>query len=720
MIDLSNLNERQKEAVITTEGPVMVMAGAGSGKTKVLTTRIAYIIDELGIYPQDILAVTFTNKASNEMKERIGRILDINTKSMWVSTFHAFASRLLRMEIDNLYPYTRYFNIIDEDDALKIIKGIIKEKNINYSARNIKNAISSEKNGNPISTKDKEFFYAYKAVMEDYNKHLENENLLDFDDLILKTIELFKKNPSILRKYQEKFQYILVDEFQDTNSLQYDLMYMLAAKYHNIFVVGDDFQSIYSFRGAKIENINKFRRDYIESKLILLEKNYRSTTQILDLANDVIKNNPNQIKKTMYSNGIDGKKPLFYRTASDNAEAQYVVDEITKMHQNGSPYSDFAIMYRSNFISRKFEDALVKSHIPYVIYGGMSFFQRAEIKDIIAYLRLIVNTDDDFSFERIINTPKRGIGNSFIDKLKSIKEEKSNNLFAGNDNVTSLFSAIDFYQGSGKGYTNLKQFKEDILVLKGQIENESLTKLVDHILDDLGYDSYLKEDEETYDDRIQNVKEFKSALREVEKESTEETNELKLLSYLSDLALRTDHDNSSDKDAVILTTYHQAKGLEFDTVFMVATEEGIFPSIQDFLKEEIEEERRIFYVGVTRAKNNLYITCANQRYQYGNIVENSESRFIDELDRRLYDNYYEILKAKRKEKEKTKLEELKNKINKDNSKDKISWNLGDKINHKAFGDGMIVAINGNKLNVAFASPIGVKTIAANFPGIKKI
>ena len=705
-MDLSGLNSRQYEAVTTTEGPVMVMAGAGSGKTKVLTTRISYLISELGIDKDSILAVTFTNKAANEMKERISKILDINAKSMWVATFHSFAARLLRIEIDKLPPYTKYFNIIDDDDSLKIIKEIIKGLGfVTYPAKDIKKAISNYKNFVGYKIQDTMKAKEVNAVYALYEKRLQNENLLDFDDLIIKTIELFKNNPAILEKYQNKFQYILVDEFQDTNELQYNLMKLLANKHKNIFVVGDDFQSIYSFRGAKIENINKFRKEYLNHKLILLEQNYRSTEEILNLANNVIEKNPNQIKKVMFSSNKNGIKPTLYSAFTSYDEIMYVCDKIQKLKLQGDNYSDMAIMYRANHISRGFEEQLIKYHIPYKIYGGLSFYARAEIKDMIAYLRLLINPNDDFSFKRVVNNPKRGVGNSILEKLNDVSEAKD----------VSLFEAINYYEGKGAGANGLKTFKMIIDSITATLDNVKLADLIDIILEETGYKDELErtEDSDAFDERIKNIKEFKSQLKDTDEE-LEGSNSEKLLTLLSDLALKTNNDDNNDGNSVILTTYHQAKGLEFKDVFMVATEEGIFPSQNSFLEEEIEEERRICYVGVTRAKQNLFITYCNHRRVFGYDTDMEPSRFVQEMNKDLFEDK----KPKKTFVSNTIIPPKKTEIAK--ASDNCDLKTGDKINHKAFGDGIIVAKDDMTITVAFKQEVGIKKLKADHPSIRKL
>ncbi len=704
-MDLSGLNKSQLEAVKTTEGPVMVMAGAGSGKTKVLTTRISYLIGELGVPLDNILAVTFTNKAANEMKERISKILNINAKGMWVSTFHSFSSRLLRLEIDKMPPYTKYFNIIDDDDSLKIVKEIMKEMGDLYtSPKEMRNLISKSKNFLDFKIKDIDRRTEFHKVFDLYEARLKKDNLLDFDDLIIKTIELLTKFPNVLEKYQHKFQYILVDEFQDTNELQYKLMKLLSAKHKNIFVVGDDFQSIYAFRGAKLENINKFQRDFIGTKLILLEQNYRSTKEILNLANNVIINNPNQIKKTMFSENNFGSKPKIYSAYSSYDEIMYVCDKIKELVLDGDSYSDIAIMYRANHISRGFEEQLMKYRIPYKIYGGLSFFSRAEIKDMIAYLRLLIFNDDNFSFKRVVNNPKRGIGKSILDKLELIANESN----------LSLYDAIPYYKGKGQGASGLVEFKTIIDSIKATIENYKLPDLIDVLLDETGYkdELYRTEDEEVAEDKLNNIKEFKSILKDTDEESLD-SNVIKLQGLLGDLALRTNNDDNNDGNSVILTTYHQAKGLEFKDVFMVANEEGIFPSSNTVTDEEIEEERRICYVGITRAKKRLFLTYCNHRRIFGYDTDMSPSRFIDEMDKSLLDDNKvrkaPVVNYNKPIEKKTVVESNNNDI----------INVGDKVNHKSFGDGVVVAKDGMVITVAFKAEFGIKKLKADHPSIRK-
>ena len=715
---LTNLNPAQRLAVTTTEGPVMVMAGAGSGKTKVLTTRISYIIKELKVIPSKILAVTFTNKAALEMKKRVADMLDINTDYMWVSTFHSFCARLLRMEIDAMPPYNKKFNILDEDDSLKIVKKIIEDLDFDtdYKPKVIRELISKSKNFKNYSIRDPRLLNIFTIVNQKYEERCKEENLLDFDDLIIKTIELFNKNPNILEKYQNQFDYVLVDEFQDTNAMQYDLMTLLARRNRNIFVVGDDFQSIYSFRGAKIENIMKFQTEYKDYTLILLEENYRSTTQILDLANNIILKNPNQIKKIMFSNKKVGPLPKYYRATSSYDETIFVINKILEGIRKGKNYSDFAIMYRANSISRSFEDQLVKNKIPYTIYGGLSFFSRAEIKDMSAYLRLLIHPDDDFSFDRVVNVPKRKIGKKILENLKIKAYEKT----------LPLYDAIDHYSGNGIAADNLRNFKSTLDEIRDKIEDLSLPGILKEIYDKTGYDDEIRKDMDSYQDRLDNIQEFSSVLKETEEEYEDLglTHFEMLENLLFDLSLRSEHDDIKSDESVRLTTFHQAKGLEFDTVFMVAMEEEIFPGINISSNEDLEEERRICYVGITRAKNELYLTNAENRMRFGKTEYMVPSRFISEMDSKLYENLRGSKPKPRvnlgtsttfasftyKKEEKKKEEVVSD----------ISYKIGDKINHKAFGDGLVVQVSGSTITVAFKAPYGVKVLNGNHPSIRKI
>ena len=692
-MDLSSLNDNQRLAVTTTEGPVMVMAGAGSGKTKVLTTRIAYLINECAIPKENILAVTFTNKAANEMKERISNLIDDETANMWISTFHSFCSRILRYEITKL-GYTRFFSIVDEEDSLKIIKEIVKENDLDEEPKYLKKMISHKKNNGKVIIKNPIKKDIFDRTYDLYNDYLKNNNLLDFDDLLLKTIELFEDFPNVLEYYQKFFQYILVDEFQDTNEIQYKLMMMLAFRHTNLFVVGDDFQSIYAFRGAKIENIHKFLDDYKTTKLILLEKNYRSTTEILNLANEIIRHNPNQIEKTLTSNNKKGKLPLYRTFDRDYEEVNFIIDRIKKLLLNGFKYKDIAVIYRANYLSRIFEDKLLQCQIPYKIYGNISFYARAEIKDITAYLKLIINPNDDFAFQRVVNVPKRKVGPTTILKLKELQ----------NDNHKSLFEEIDLVDHAG-----LKNFKKTILKLQEEFEHlEDNSKIIDIIVTETGYFEELKRlnDEEVAEDKKNNVLEFKSLIKQYEFHTDNKLEALEEMLY--DMALKSEHDDATDEDSITLSTYHQVKGLEFEAVFLVALEERIFPSINAITNEDIEEERRVFYVGVTRAKSKLYLTNVKDRMLFGGHTRMIPSRFIDEIDEKFYTDGKKPTAARKKK--------VVNTIDSGGS----GFSAGDIINHEKFGFGVLIKVMGDEADIAFKAEFGIKHLKLNHPAIKVI
>lgn len=708
MQEIESLNERQKEAVLQTEGPVMVMAGAGSGKTRVLTLRIAHLINDCSVSPLSILAVTFTNKAAREMKERVQNYVECNTSKMWISTFHSMCARILRMEIDNLPPYNKNYTTIDEEDSVKIISDIIKDFNIDSKKTTPKAAkavISSFKNDMISSINDN----SIKRIYNEYQNRLRHDNLLDFDDLILVTIDLFTSNPSILRHYQDKFSYIMVDEFQDTNSPQYKLIKLLGYNHTNVFIVGDQDQSIYSFRGAKVENIDRFVSDFVGAKIIMLEQNYRSTKPILNAANEVIKNNTNRYKKNLFTIADKGELPGYYHADSSYDEVMFVIDKIKELKQKGYNYNDFAIIYRANFVSRNFEDMFVRYNIPYVIYGGLSFFQRKEIKDMVAYLR-VITSKDDFSLKRIINEPKRKIGPAMLERLQE----------AADKNLTCLFDAIDFLPKSGQGYTSLIDFKFTILELYESLIDESkdITNIIDVILDKTGYYKMLKDEGETGKDRLENIKEFKTVLKEAD-EFYEGSRVEKLEALLQELALKTNLDDKDESiDKVKMMTYHQAKGLEYPVVFLVAFEEGIFPSANSFSLKELEEERRICYVGITRAKERLYITNARVRMLFGQTRMSEPSRYIKEIGANNFNNLKQtpkVFATKKEEKPKTSISNIKEVVKTD-----LEFKVGDKINHKAFGDGTVVEVNGDIISVIFSSNFGKKKLMANHPSIRKI
>ena len=692
-MDLSVLNENQKEAVVTTEGAVMVLAGAGSGKTRVLTHRIAYLISELGIDPTNILAVTFTNKAAREMKERVANILDMKVDHLWISTFHSFCARFLRKEIKCLGTYRNDFIIIDEEDAMKILKEEMKDKNFSYTPKDAMYLISLAKNQESLPKMEDDERGEFETIYSLYQNRLLKDNLLDFDDLILLTVEILEKFPPVLNKYQKLFQYIMIDEFQDTNKLQYRLVNLLTNT--NIFIVGDINQSIYSFRGARVENVYSFKSEY-KPKIIKLEKNYRSTSMILDIANDVICKNSSFLNMHLYTDNDKGSKAEFYHADSNYGEVIHIVNEIRKLKNQGYQYKDMAILYRVNSLSLNFENEFVKANIPYVIYGGVGYYERREVKDVIAYLRLIINQDDNFSFKRIVNVPRRKVGNKLIETLESYS--------VGYD--CSLFDSIKYVNNA-----SLNSFKTMILELKEKLEKETLVNFLSLVIKDTGYLAMLEADEE--EDRIDNVMELKSIMKDIS-ESYEGSNKEKLSAFLMDLALRTDVDNVTEgDDKVKLMSFHQSKGLEYKVVFMPAMEQGIFPSFRSLGNQsEAEEERRICYVGITRAQEKLYFSMAHNRRMYGKDNVGFASEFMKNIKpERLIEFGFNIKP------------QVTNTIIKPTVKvekrDDTSIKVGDRIMHKVFGKGIVVKCDGDKITVAFKQEFGIKTLMANHPSITR-
>ena len=688
---LDGLNKEQIKAVKNIEGPMLVMAGAGSGKTKVLTTRIAYMIDK-GIDPYNILAITFTNKAANEMKERIINLIGDKAKMMQISTFHSFGLTIIKKyyEYVNL---SKNFTIIDSDDALALIKKLVKDLGYDpkhYSPKTIRNKISSAKN--ELMSPDEldkftcnELDSVVVSIYRKYQDRLLANNSVDFDDLLLLPIRIFKTHPEVLKLYQEEYKYILIDEYQDTNEVQYILTKMLSAKYKNICVVGDQDQSIYGFRGSNYRNILNFEKDYPNALVIMLEENYRSTKTILGAANNIIANNKNRRDKNLWTSNEVGDKITSKRCMDEKDEAAYVVSEINKLISSGVSHSEIAILYRTNAMSRNIEENMLGENIPYKIVGSFYFYNRREIKDLISYLRLIYNTSDDISLSRIINVPKRKIGLKTLEKisLKAINENKS------------MFDAIE----SGKEL----EFKKLILELIKDSEEMSLTELVDDILDKTGIKKEL-ESENTIESiaRLENLEEFKSITLNFENRY----GIISLEDFLNEISLVSDIEEAKDnKDVVTMMTVHAAKGLEFDYVFLVGMEENLFPhsrSLND--NSELEEERRLCYVAVTRAKKKLYITSVNSRLLYGLDNHNPKSRFIGEISDEYLDDIKIINSGKNK------------KISIDNT---ISYTLGEKIRHDDFGDGVIVGIDKMVLTIAFKFPYGIKKIIKGHSSITK-
>ncbi|AWI07018.1 DNA helicase PcrA [Clostridium drakei] len=634
------LNKEQYEAAVQVNGPLLILAGAGSGKTRVLTHRIAHMIKDLNIYPSKILAITFTNKAASEMKDRVRSLIGNEADNMWVSTFHSSCVRILRREIDKL-GYNKNFAIYDTYDQKILIKQCMDELNINdddITDREIINKIGEQKD-NLISPdkykKENEGNYRLNKIADAYilyQKRLKSNNALDFDDLIYKTVELFKKNQEVLDFYQRKFQYIMVDEYQDTNKSQYELVKLLAATHRNICVVGDDDQCIYAWRGADIRNILGFEKDYPEAKVIKLEQNYRSKGNILKAANDVIKNNAERKRKVLRTENEDGERIKIYRAYSDMEEANYVASQIRKITKdNGKKYKDFAVLYRTNAQSRTFEDIFMKSNIPYRIIGGLKFYDRKEIKDILAYLKFVNNPLDDVSLRRIINVPKRSIGDATVKKVQEFANSMEECMYSVLLDIEQVPSIPT------RGTTSIKKFVSLINSFIRSKDEITVSSLIKEILDTTGYLEELKDSKDIDAlSRIENLKELVSAA--VEFESTSEDKSLS--AFLEKVTLVSDIDNfNEDADTAVMMTVHSAKGLEFPVVFMVGMENGIFPgsqSLNDF--SEMEESRRLCYVGITRAKEQLYMTSAEQRRVFGRTVSYSESDFIGEISKDLKEN----------------------------------------------------------------------------------
>lgn len=691
-MNLDSLNKQQLEAVLYNDGPLLVLAGAGSGKTRVLTTKIAYLINELNVDPYNILAITFTNKAANEMKERVKKLLGIDTYNMQISTFHSFGVSILRKHYDKV-GFERNFTILDSDDSLTVIKKILKEQNLDpkvYNPKAIRNKISSAKNEliDPDSYSkyvNNDYDEIVLNVYRSYQNKLLRNNSMDFDDLLILPIKLLRDNPSVLESYQERFKYILVDEYQDTNQAQYILVKMMSAKYKNICVVGDESQSIYSFRGANYKNILNFEKDYKNAKVILLEENYRSTGYILDVANDIIKNNINKKDKKLWTNKGRGNKVKYYQALNEKDEAEYVVKKIKELIINGVNKSEIAVLYRTNAQSRNIEEALLKENIPYKVVGSLFFYKRKEIKDLISYLKLIYNSNDDTSLIRIINTPKRGIGLRTIEKLE--ETARLNN--------TSIYESIS----SGKEL----EFKKLIEELKESEKNLSLTELIDKVLEKSGLIEELKQEESLEADiRIENLNEFKSITKGFE----ETYGIVSLQAFLEEISLVSDvEEYNNNTDLVTLMTIHSAKGLEFENVFIIGLEEGLFPHTNSLSShEEIEEERRLAYVAITRAKKNLELINAKKRMLYGMESMNQPSRFINEIN------------EENLEQEKNKNVIVKNDLINENEE----YQIGEKVKHDLYGTGVVVSIKDKTIDVAFSFEYGIKTFIKGHKVIKKI
>lgn len=748
---LKGLNPQQQEAVETTEGPLLVVAGAGSGKTSVLTRRIAYLVEEKGVAPWNILAITFTNKAATEMKERVQKLLGPAGQDVWMSTFHALCVRILRRDADKI-GYSRNFSIADSSEQVTLIKHIEKDLNINpkqYNPRAILSAISNAKNDllNPkdfeAASGNRPFDQIVSEIYKEYQKRLGQDQIMDFDDLIMQTLVLFQKDKATLHYYQNKFRYLLVDEYQDTNEAQYQLCRLLAAQYSNVCVVGDGDQSIYGWRGANMENILNFEKDYKDKGVhtVKLEQNYRSTGHILSAANAVIKNNQNRKSKRLWTDQGSGEKITYYRAQSDVDEAIFVISKITEAVKAGKrDYKDFAILYRTNAQSRGFEESLVKSNIPYQIVGGHKFYDRKEIKDILAYLKLVANTSDSMSFNRIVNVPKRGIGAATVDKLLTFANERG-------IGVGDALSNLELVPVSAAASKKLADFNAKLVdcVAYAQDTSHTVTGLTEKILEDFGYTDALKK-EKTLESasRLENLDEFLTVTKRFDDNFEADDDESLLINdFLSEVTLLSDQDDiEDDGNQVTLMTLHAAKGLEFPVVFLVGMEDGIFPLSRAMLEEDqLEEERRLAYVGITRAREKLYLTNAFSRTMYGKTTSNPASRFVQEIKPEDLETEYAggVRKANTNSFTSTNSVPFFNKGERAKSQvytaktatkasgaigaEKQGWNVGDQVTHKAWGKGVVVKVNGTgedmELDIAFEAK-GIKRLLAAFAPIKKV
>lgn len=699
-MDINSLNDKQKEALLETEGPLLILAGAGSGKTKVVTSKIAYLIEELDVPSWKILAITFTNKAASEMKERVKNLIDKDVDSMWIGTFHSICVRILRKNIE-LLGYKSSFTIYDRDDQNTVIKEAIADLDLNkdvFKPRAVISEISNIKNKgiSPIEfiEENKSDYYLNKIgyIYDLYQKKLKQNNALDFDDLLIKTVELLRENPEIRDFYTNKYEYVFVDEYQDTNGIQYELIKLISGKNPNLTVVGDNDQSIYKWRGADINNILNFEKDFPGAKIVKLEQNYRSSQNILNVANKVIKNNSTRIEKNLWTSRDDGNKVIYREFPHSNEEEYAVINKIASLRYKGEEFKDMAILYRTNAQSRGFEEALVREAIPYKIVGGLKFYDRMEVKDVLAYLRVLNNPDDNVSLARIINKPRRGIGDTSLADMVDYAEKNNISLY---NVVTNIENYEDLNLRSIK---NIKNFGSILKILRERVNELSVGKLFEEVLFESGYVEDLKS-QKTIEakTRIENIEELHSNIMEYDREGVE------LAEYLNTLSLLSDVDKTAEESGVNLMTMHSAKGLEFNTVFLVGLEEGLFPTsraLED--EEEIEEERRLCYVGVTRARDTLFISSCRTRSQYGKLTPAKRSRFIEEMG-----DTIEIIEDKSRNlvevrdyaeennrgfRKTTKFSgvDTSRKETSNNKNTLIDVKVGDKVKHKIFGVGMIV------------------------------
>lgn len=728
---LRNLNNEQKEAVNTTDGPILILAGAGSGKTTVLTRKIAYLIENKLASEFDILAFTFTNKAANEMKDRVSRLLEKNVDHMWIGTFHSICSRILRRNIEKI-GYKQNFTIYDTQDSKQLVKQIMKDLKIDekfLSIAEVIYVISDSKNNfvKPTELLEKAFYEKQRntaQIYEEYEKRKKANNALDFDDLIIKTISLLKKDDETLNYYANKFKYVFVDEYQDTNKAQYELIKLFTKVHGNICVVGDSDQSIYSWRGADISNILNFEKDFKKAKVILLEQNYRSTTKILDSANALIKNNIERKEKNLWTDNSVGEKPVYRNSSSEYEEASDIVLKIQQMQHKGYDLSEMAILYRTNAQSRVLEEKLMENHISHKIVGGLKFYDRREVKDILAYVQFIANPDDNLSLRRIINLPKRGIGDTTVNNLEFFANQTNQSMF------DAIFDDAISNELSKGAVTKLRNFAYEMQSFINLIDDYLVTDLVEEIYEKSGYKKMLESSKKIEDaSRIENIGQLITAVAEFERTHEDAT----VYDYLQNVNLLSDTDKTEDSNGISLMTIHAAKGLEYDVVFLAGMEDGLFPSLRTIEEGGLEEERRLCYVAITRAKQRLFISSASTRTMYGRSSYTKRSRFIDEIIEYLdeekpkvqetqsisYDDIFDSFEMKR-ERIRQEIQEKKKRFEDSLN---MKFNIGNTVMHKKFGKGMVISItekdDGDELLVNFEKA-GLKKLDAKLAKLKKI
>lgn len=730
----ANLNDRQKEAVNCTEGPLLITAGAGSGKTKVLTCRIAHLL-ELGVAPYRILAITFTNKAAREMKERVQKLVGVQADKIWLSTFHSFCAKLLRFELDGFHGYNRNFTIYDSSDQLVLMKDCLKDMNLDdkhFPPRSVLAAISAGKNmlldEKAFAQQAGDFHQQQIAkVYELYQKKLRDNNALDFDDLLMLAVQLLQENAAVREKYQSRFQYLLVDEYQDTNHAQYVLTKILAARWRNICVVGDADQSIYAWRGADIRNIMDFNRDYPDATNIKLEQNYRSTKTILQAANAVIENNEDRPKKVLWTENPGGQKVIHYHAQTEYDEADYVAGVIKNRHEiEGEAYGDMAILFRTNAQSRVLEEKLMLQGIPYTMVGGTKFYDRKEIKDVLAYLRLLYNPEDSLSLTRIINVPKRNIGATTLEHVADYAEEQGISLF-------EALSETEELPVTKRAKTALENFSALILDLLGQVEEKDVLSLMETVIQETGYGNMLDQ-EAARDPQGESRKENVGQLLNVAKEYLDSNPDGNLQDFLENVALVSDVDSFEENESkVTLMTLHAAKGLEFPVVFLVGLDEGLFPHSRTLMDPaQIEEERRLAYVGITRAERQLYVTNASTRTMYGRVSAYLPSRFLEEIPHELVEDFHRRRETPSGRQQRTfvpgpqRVSILTKPIVQSLPKKRpvdTSFKKGDKVRHKIWGIGTVLEVIGSgpnmQMRIQFPTK-GIRQVMVKFAPLEKV